>query len=432
MFKYILICILQICIAIGIYTYYNNLREYRCVCKRYTTTFPLAKASAWLINICTCLSLISIIRFPKRYFYISLKSVHISCSVLLCIWSIIHSVSHYIHFIRIKNSLLTTINVTGVVLLCLLCSMSLISLPYFRRVKYNLFLYSHYILFMIYIIVLLIHGNLCFIKNDYSQCPKYTSWIWLLIPMIYVCVCTLYKFKNKVRIISFLNCGNNIIELGVELSKEYAGKTIWVCCPSISYLEWHPFTVTINDDNKCFIYYKIRGDWTKKLYDILRTHPLKLHSEDNMGIYLLVEGPYYALPKDIFDIISKKQVVLISSGVGVTSFVNIFKKLIDEDLSIKKLNIILIVRYEKEIQWLLPLVNKIHNKRNVDLRLYFTSKIDNKMLNYLEIHYSFGRPDFRDIYFKVNKDTNIYYSGKTRVGREVGKFFREHNFYSVN
>lgn len=151
-----------------------------------------------------------------------------------------------------------------------------------------------------------------------------------------------------------------------------------------------------------------------------------------MGIYLLVEGPYYALPKDIFDIISKKQVVLISSGVGVTSFVNIFKKLIDEDLSIKKLNIILIVRYEKEIQWLLPLVNKIHNKRNVDLRLYFTSKIDNKMLNYLEIHYSFGRPDFRDIYFKVNKDTNIYYSGKTRVGREVGKFFREHNFYSVN
>jgi hypothetical protein len=425
MFKYVLISVLQICIVIGIYIYYSNIREYRCVCKRYKITFPLAKASAWLINLCTCLSLISIIRFPKRYFYIRLKSVHIICSVLLCVWSIIHSVSHYIHFVRIKNSLLTTINITGVMLLCLLCLMLLISLPYIRRLKYNIFLYSHYILFMVYIIVLLVHGNLCFIKNDYSQCPKYTSWIWLLVPMIYMCVYTLYKFKNKVKIISVLNCGNNIIELGVDLSKEYAGKTIWVCCPSISYLEWHPFTVIMND-NKCFIYYKIRGDWTKELYDILMSNSL------NKGqINLLVEGPYYALPKNIFNIILKKPVVLISSGIGVTSFINVFKKLIDENLSIKKLNIILIMRYENEIQWLLPLVNKINNKRNVDIRFYFTSKINKKMLDYVEIPYSFGRPDFKDIYFKVSKDTNIYYSGKTRVGREIGKCFREHKYYCV-
>lgn len=426
MFKYILIGVLQIPIVIGIYIYYSNLREYRCVCKKYQMTFPLAKASAWLINICTCLSLISMIRFPKRYFYISLKSIHILCSVLLCIWSIIHSVSHYIHFIKMKNSLFTVINITGVMLLFLLCSMSLISLPYMRKLNYNIFLYSHYVSFMMYIIVLLIHGNLCFIKNDYSQCPKYTSWIWLLGPMLYICIYTLYKFRNKVRIISFLNCGNNIIEVQLELDKEYVGKTVWICCPKISYLEWHPFTVTINDDNKCFIYYKIRGDWTKKFYDILMS--------DYLSTELLVEGPYYALPKNIFDIISKKQVVLISSGVGVTSFVNIFKKLSDDNLSIKKLNIILIVRYEQEIQWLLPLVKKVYNKRNVDIRLYFTNnKIYHYMLDYIEIPYSFGRPDFSDIYFKVNKDTNIYYSGKTRVGREISKFFRKHdNFYCVN
>lgn len=427
MFKYVLVSVLQIPIVIGLYIYYNNLKEYRCICKRFQRTFPLAKAAAWLINICTCLLLISMVRFPKRYFYIpfKLKSIHILCSVSLCIWAIIHSVSHYIHFVKINNSLLTMINITGVMLLFLLSSMSLISLPYMRKLKYNMFLYSHYVLFMIYIVLLLIHGNLCFIKNDYSQCPKYTLWMWLVVPMLYICVCTLYKFRNRVKITSFLNCGNNIIEIQLELDKEYAGKTIWICCPKISYLEWHPFTVTINDDNKCFIYYKIRGDWTKKFYDILLIY--------GISINLLVEGPYHALPKNIFNIISKSEVVLISSGVGVTSFVNLFKKLSDDNLSIKKLNIILIVRYEQEIQWLLPLVKNIYNKKNVDIRLYFTSKISHYMLEYLEIPYSIGRPDFSDIYFKVNKDTYIYYSGKTRVGREISKFFRKHNnFYCVN
>lgn len=423
--KIIVICtLIQLGLIIGLYYYYNTLKEYRCTCLKYKTTFPLAKASAALINLSSALSLISIIRLPKLFIYIpfKLKYLHLYFSISLFIWSIVHSISHYIKFIQFKYPLFTSgIGITGNMLLLSLISVSLLSLPIVRRMKYQTFLYFHYAFLVIYSIVLLIHGNFCFIKNDKGVCPKATSWIWLLIPLIYIFMYTLYKFTRTTTIKNVINVGNNIIKLELNLPSKFNGKTVWLCCPDISYLEWHPFTITTNST----VYFKIRGDWTTEFYELL--------SKD-INRKLLIEGPYHAMPKNIKDIVQKRQTVLISTGVGITSFVHVF-----DDLSnIYNLHVILVVRYEQEIDWLLPILHCLYRQRNVNIKLYFTGNVPHYLLDYIEIPYIIGRPNFKDIllYNKVkNEATNIYYSGKTKVGREIQKLcknVRQYNYYDVN
>jgi hypothetical protein len=425
--KFIVICtIIQLSLIIGLYYYYNTLKEYRCTCLKYKTTFPLAKASAALINLSSALSLISIVRLPKLFVYIpfKLKYLHIYFSVSLFIWSIIHSISHYVKFIQFKYPLFTSgIGITGNLLLLLLLLVSGLSLPIVRRLKYQTFLYFHYVFLVIYSIILLLHGNFCFIKNDKGMCPKATSWIWLTIPLIYLFVCTLYKFTRSTTIKKVAHMGNNIVKLELNLPNNYNGKTIWLCCPDISYLEWHPFTITTNGT----VYFKIRGDWTTTFYNLL--------SKD-INRKLLIEGPYHALPKNINNIIKERQTVFISTGVGITSFVNMFNEIDNE--YIYNLHVILVVRYEQEIDWLLPILNDIYKYKNVNIKLYFTGNVPHYILEYIEIPYIIGRPNFNDIltYNKVkNECTNIYYSGKTKVGREIQGIcnkIKKYNYYDVN
>lgn len=426
-----ILTLLQGIIFAIVYNHYNTTPQFRCTCKKYQVPFPLSRTSATLINICLAFSLLTIVRLPKKWIYIPfrIKYVHMYFSIWMCIWGVIHSVSHYKTFLKFKYPLfLSGVGFTGHLLLLLIVSVCIISLPYFRRKFYQFFLYFHYVFLVLFSAVLLVHGNLCFLKNDNKECLMSTSWLWLIIPLLYLCTYTIYKFTKRTRVISFLNCGNDIIELQLDLPHSYAGKTVWICCPSISYLEWHPFTVGVYK-NRCFLYYKIRGDWTRKFYDIL----VKERQVD-----LLVEGPYCTLPKNMLDIVSKKQVVLISTGIGITPYVNLFHQIVDNDVPLYNLHIIVIIRYDKEIEWLLPLIKRIHKRSNVTMKLYFTKSIPHYMLEYIEIPYIFGRPDFSDIlrYNKVkNENTDIYYSGKTRVGRDIQNICHKeklYNFYYVN
>jgi hypothetical protein len=425
----IILTLYQFIIFIIVYNYYNTTSQFRCTCKKYNLSFPLSKTSATLINLCLTFSLLTIIRLPKRYIYIPfrIKYLHIYFSVWICIWSIVHSISHYNTFIKFKYPLfLSGIGSTGNILLLLLLSVCIISLPYFRKRIYQYFLYFHYVFLILFTIVIIIHGNLCFLKNDFNQCLNSTSWIWLLSPLLYLCMFTVYKFTKKSKIISFLNCGNNIIELQLELSENYAGKTIWICCPLINYLEWHPFTVCMYKNHRCYLYYKIRGDWTNKFYKTL----IK-----DKEVSLLVEGPYYTLPNNILNTLIKKQVILVSTGIGITPYINLFQNILDMNILVYHLHILVIIKYEQDIQWLLPLIKKMYKKHNVNIKLYFTTHLPNYVLEYIEIPYIFGRPDFNDLlrYNKINNEkTYVYYSGKTSVGREIQKICHKEKLYRFN
>jgi len=64
---------------------------------------------------------------------------------------------------------------------------------------------------------------------------------------------------------------------------------MFINVPSISKLQWHPFTVTSNsklEPEKLSVVIKSGGNWTQKLYQLL-SNPSAI---DRLGIS--VEGPY--------------------------------------------------------------------------------------------------------------------------------------------
>lgn len=410
--------IIQGIIFAVVYNYYNTSPLYKCTCKKYEIPFPLSRSSATLINFCLAFSLLSIIRLPKRWFFIpfKLKYLHIYFAISLTIWSIVHTVAHYKTFLRFRYSLFeSTVGLTGHILLLLLLSVFVMSLPYIRKIMYQCFLYYHYIFLVLFTGVLLVHGNLCFLRNDSKQCLLSTSWMWLIGPYIYVIGYIIYKFTRRVKMLSSYDLNNGICELKLDLGKEYEGKTIWVCCPKISYLEWHPFTVAFYTNGGCYLYFKKRGDWTEELSKIIK----------DSDITFLVEGPYHAIPKNIIETIAKEPVVLISSGVGITTFITTYRQIAknlkrNNNFSIKKLYIYVIVRHEHELNWVMDLFNLLNVINNVMIKVYYTGEESYKLVN-LGIPHSIGRPEFKDIfeYHIKNEATSIYYSGKTSLGRQI-------------
>lgn len=427
-----ILSILQGIIFAIVYNYYNTASQYRCTCKKYEIPFPLSKTSATLINFSLAFCLLSIVRLPKRWVYIpfKLKHLHVFFSIWLCIWSVIHSVSHYRTFTRFNYPLFTSgIGITGNLLLLLLLSMCITSLPYFRKIMYQVFLYFHYVVLFLFIGITIAHGNLCFLRNDSKSCLISTSWMWLIGPMLYLIGYTIYKFTRHVDLLNSYDLKNGICELKLNIGKEYEGKTIWLCCPKISYLEWHPFTVAFYTNGGCYLYFKKRGDWTEQLSREIK---------DNPNIKFLIEGPYYSLPKNLVDTISQKQVVLISSGVGITTFIQIYRQLAknlkrNNDFNIHHLYIYIIVRHEHELNWVIDLFNLLNIIKNVDIKIYYTGE-QSYQLRSLNISHVIGRPDFKEIFeYRIkNEETDIYYSGKTSLGKQIEGYSKYKSRFKFN
>jgi hemerythrin-like domain-containing protein len=67
--------------------------------------------------------------------------------------------------------------------------------------------------------------------------------------------------------------------------------------------------------------------------------------------------------------------------------------------------------------------NMLNVINNVIIKIYYTGEESYKLVN-LNIPHSIGRPEFKDIfeYHIKNENTEIYYSGKTSLGRQIEKF----------
>ena len=64
---------------------------------------------------------------------------------------------------------------------------------------------------------------------------------------------------------------------------------MFINIPSISKLQWHPFTITSSsklEPEKLSVVVKSEGTWSKKLYRLLST----LSAIDHLGVS--IEGPY--------------------------------------------------------------------------------------------------------------------------------------------
>lgn len=448
--------LLQIPIFIAFWYYYSTSNSFKCLCKKLNVSFLLAKTSASLINFNSCILIFTLCKIIRQYYYIPshiINSFHITSSIYIFIWSIVHISSHYFNFKKLNNhSFMTSIyGSTGILLFVILSCQFLVNIPIIKKYWYHKFYLIHNILFISYIIFISIHqfNIFCLFKTTQNTCSLPTFWIWCGLPILLYFFETIYKYFKQI-IVHNVVYHNNITEIQLyhpNIDNISSGSLILLCCPNISYFEWHPFIITsVNKNSNLFsVHFKSIGNWTSHFNNYLgiRSNHQLFYSYSYPTIVpkLLYHGPFKHYATSFISNVLSSDSIFVISGIGSTTYYHLFRYLIDNTHKITlqhKLNIHIIIKHPNEIKWLLDILYTLHDLYpSIYIYLYFTS-ITNSQLHYHNnninniklvmserIIYKYQRPDLYNLLLlelvssNTNYTTNLYYSGNHQVLKDI-------------
>uniref|UniRef100_A0A8D3EBK8 NADPH oxidase 2 n=1 Tax=Scophthalmus maximus TaxID=52904 RepID=A0A8D3EBK8_SCOMX len=250
----------------------------------------------------------------------------------------------------------TIAGLTGVAITLALILIITSSMEVIRRSYFEVFWYTHH-LFVIFFIGLVFHGfgrivrgqtptslqtnnpEFCFDQfEDWgdvgSNCtvPVFAgnppmTWKWVVGPMIlYVCerLVRFYRSHQKVVVTKVVMHPSKTLELQMKKKgfRMEVGQYVFIQCPSISRLEWHPFTLTSAPEEDYFsAHIRIVGDWTQALYEACGGD--KNETQDAWKLpKVAIDGPFGTASEDVF---GYEVVMLVGAGIGVTPFASILK-----------------------------------------------------------------------------------------------------------
>ncbi|XP_012840201.1 PREDICTED: ferric reduction oxidase 2-like [Erythranthe guttata] len=185
--------------------------------------------------------------------------------------------------------------------------------PRIRRKMFELFFYTHH-LYIVFVFFFVLHVGI-----------SYSS---IMLPGFFLFVIDRFlrflQSRRSVRLLSARVLPCQTVELNFSKTKglDYnPTSTIFVNIPAISKLQWHPFTITSNNNIEpeiLSVIIKCEGIWTKNLHQLVISP-----SVDRLQVS--VEGPYGPTSTNF---LRHDMVVMISGGSGITPFISIIKELI--------------------------------------------------------------------------------------------------------
>uniref|UniRef100_A0A8C5DIV4 NADPH oxidase 2 n=1 Tax=Gouania willdenowi TaxID=441366 RepID=A0A8C5DIV4_GOUWI len=248
----------------------------------------------------------------------------------------------------------TVAGLTGVAITLALILIITSSVEVIRRSYFEVFWYTHH-LFVLFFVGLVFHGfgrivrgqteNSTATNNplvcanrfeewgrDGSGCevPVFAgnqpgTWRWVLAPIIlYVCerLVRFYRSHQKVVITKVVMHPSKTLELQMRRKGFHmeVGQYVFIQCPSVSRLEWHPFTLTSAPEEDYFsAHIRIVGDWTQALYEACGGDKNDCPSPHSR---VAIDGPFGTASEDVFQY---EVVMLVGAGIGVTPFASILK-----------------------------------------------------------------------------------------------------------
>jgi hypothetical protein len=415
MIVYCITGLIEIVLFAGFWVYYGTDPLYGCPCKRYEQGFPIAKSSALLINVNLCVLLLSSNKIWKRWFYYSgktWKGLHIYIFSWMFVFSTIHTISHIFNFTKTSTDLLKyPVNITGLLLSLIFIVLSIIGI-------FNISNRIHHILVTLLLVVLSIHGTFCTIKYNFNQCPKATSWLWILPGIVLYVFEYVLKYTKRVCITDTQLITDNILSVELDISDNYLGKIVWINIPNVSLFEWHPFTVCKGSCERPVLFIKKRGDWTTNFIESIESKRQK---------YILVDGPYKGLPDKFYiDTAVESPCIIICSGIGVTTFLH--------KLHCQNVYFIIIVKTINETEWIMSLLqNKMCN-----IIVYVTGL--SKTILKDNIQYVKGRPNFENVFdnyliqnvLSEHKRIDVYFSGSEDVYNKIQQIVKHYDVYNLH
>lgn len=182
---------------------------------------------------------------------------------------------------------------------------------------FEVFLYTHH-LYVLYIFFYVLHVG-----------PAYFC---MILPGIFLFLVDRFlrflQSRRSSELVSarLLPCGTVELNFSKTPGLTYNPTSmLFINVPSISKLQWHPFTVTSNcnmEPDKLSIVIKREGRWSQKLYHELSS------SVDHLKVS--VEGPYGPTPSHF---LRHESLVMVSGGSGITPFISIIREIIFQSQS---------------------------------------------------------------------------------------------------
>ncbi|KAF4356505.1 hypothetical protein F8388_026977 [Cannabis sativa] len=204
-------------------------------------------------------------------------------------------------------------NVAGEIAIVVALVMWMASVSRVRRKMFEVFFYTHQ-LYTVYIIFYVLHVG--------------AAYFCMILPGIFLFLIDRYlrflQSRDKVRLLSsrILPGGNFEMTFAKTPGLQYNPTSIlFVNVPSISKLQWHPFTISSNsnmDSDKLSVMVRVEGSWTKKL------HKKVCSPVHNKHLDVSVEGPY---GPSSFSFLSHEALIMVSGGSGITPFISIIREI---------------------------------------------------------------------------------------------------------
>jgi len=211
--------------------------------------------------------------------------------------------------------LLLRINIFGIVSLVLTMAITVFALPYFRRLHFEWFYYVHHLFVLVLFFV----------------CLHYDGAIIYLIPGV-----AIYTIDKLMGLVAYKNCAlaktemvsSDVLEVSFKIDdtiRYKAGQYVFVNVPSVSHLQWHPYSLTSTPNanpGELFFHIKEAGEstrsWTRRVVEAGRAGQLEMRIDAFYGDYSE-------------ELQTKKAVALIGGGIGITPMMSLGMDLIATD-----------------------------------------------------------------------------------------------------
>ncbi|XP_031275811.1 ferric reduction oxidase 2-like [Pistacia vera] len=231
-------------------------------------------------------------------------------------WAVTNNISEMVKWHKIGIS-----NVAGEISLVSGLALWATTIPRVRRKFFEIFFYTHY-LYILFVVFFIFHVGV--------------SYACIMLPGFYLFLVDRYlrflQSRQRVRLVSARVLPCETVELNFSKAPGLSYNTtsiMFVNVPSISKLQWHPFTISSNSNlepEKLSMVIKSEGSWSKKLYQMLSSPS----SIDRLEVS--VEGPYGPASTNF---LRHDTLVMVSGGSGVTPFISIIRELIFASSTIK-------------------------------------------------------------------------------------------------
>ncbi|XP_057979341.1 ferric reduction oxidase 2-like [Malania oleifera] len=186
--------------------------------------------------------------------------------------------------------------------------------PRIRRKFFELFFYTHY-LYILFIVFFVFHLGI-----------SYSS---MMLPGFYLFLLDRYlrflQSRHTLRLVSarVLPCQTLELNFAKTPGLKYSPTSImFMNVPSISKLQWHPFTINSSSNlepDELSIMVKSEGIWSQKLYQMLSSPSPPVRLEVSL------EGPYGPVSTHF---LRHDTLAMVSGGSGITPFISIIRELI--------------------------------------------------------------------------------------------------------